>query len=98
MLGLLKRHEVETLLKAGHKRSEIARVTGISYNSVKRIAGEPTVKHLDDTAERRARRIGRPSNSEGFRNAIKHILGTDPIWRARCWVCVGLTSCGSGPK
>ena len=78
MLGLLKRHEVETLLKAGHKRSEIARVTGISYNSVKRIAGEPTVKHLDDTAERRARRIGRPSNIEGFRNAIKHILGTDP--------------------
>ena len=40
MLGLLKRHEVEILLKAGHKRPEVARLTGISPSSVRRIAGE----------------------------------------------------------
>jgi hypothetical protein len=78
MLGLLKRYEVETLLKAGHKRSEIARVTGISHNSVKRIAGESTIEHFDDTAERRKRRIGRPSTVQGFRNAIRNILEGEP--------------------
>jgi len=78
MLGLLKRHEVETLLKAGHKRTEIACVTGTSYNSVKRIAKEATIEHFDDTAERRRRRIGRPSIVEGFRNSIRNILEKQP--------------------
>ena len=78
MLGSLKRHEVETLLKAGHKRTEIARVTGISYSSVKRIAGEAAIQRFDDTAERRKRRIGRPSTVEGFRNAIRNILEKEP--------------------
>ena len=78
MLGLLKRHEVETLLKAGHKRTQIARVTGISYNSVKRIAKEATIEHFDDTAERRKRRIGRPSIVQGFRNSIRNILEKQP--------------------
>jgi transposase len=78
MLRLLKRYEVKTLLKAGHKRSEIARVTGISHNSVKRIAREATIEHFDDTAERRKRRIGRPSTVQGFRNAIRNILEKEP--------------------
>jgi len=78
MLGLLKRYEVKTLLKAGHKRSEIARVTGISHNSVKRIGGESTIEHFDDTAERRRRRIGRPSIVQGFRNSITNILEKQP--------------------
>ena len=78
MLGLLKRHEVETLLKAGHKRIEIARVTGISYNSVKRIAGEATVEHFDDAAERKTRQIGRPSIVQDFRYAIRNILEKEP--------------------
>ena len=78
MLGLLKRHEVETLLKVGHKRTEIARETGISYSSVKRIAAEAAIQSLDDTAERRKRRIGRPSTVEGFRNAVRNILEEQP--------------------
>jgi hypothetical protein len=28
MLGMLKRHEVEILLKAGHSKAEVARLTG----------------------------------------------------------------------
>ena len=61
MLGLLKRHEVEILLKAGHKGTEVARLTGISPSSVQRIAGEARIEHLNDTAARRKWRIGRPS-------------------------------------
>jgi len=75
MLGLLKRHEVEILLKAGHKRTEIARLTGVSPNSVRRIAGEGPITHFDDAAERRKRRIGRPGVLESFRKLITHTVG-----------------------
>ena len=40
MLDMLKRHEVEILLKAGHAKTEIARLSGVSLRSVKRIAEE----------------------------------------------------------
>ncbi len=30
MLGMLKRHEVEILLKAGHRKTEVAGLTGVS--------------------------------------------------------------------
>jgi len=43
MLGLLKRHAVEVLLKAGHKRTDVGRLTGISSSSVLRIAGEASI-------------------------------------------------------
>ncbi len=78
MLGLLKRHEVEVLLKAGHKRTEVARLTGISPSSVQRIAGEATIAHFNDTAGRRKQRIGRPSIVEGFRKIISDILEKEP--------------------
>ncbi len=39
---MLKRHEVEILLKAGHSKVEVARLTGVSLRSVNRIA-EATV-------------------------------------------------------
>jgi hypothetical protein len=35
---MLKRHKVEILLKAGHRKTEVARLTGVSLCSVKRIA------------------------------------------------------------
>ena len=38
MLGMLKRHEVEILLKAGHPKTEVARLSSVSLRSVKRIA------------------------------------------------------------
>jgi transposase/uncharacterized protein YerC len=78
MLGLLKRHEVAILLKAGHKRTEIARLTGISRSSIQRIAGEAAIEHFHDTAESRGRRIGRPSIVEGFRKTISDILEKAP--------------------
>src|SRR5690348_16871544 len=75
MLGMLKRHEIEILLKAGHSKTEVARLAGVSLCSVKRIAEENPVAHADDAAEREKRRIGRPSLVENFRKVVLDILG-----------------------
>lgn len=53
----MKRHEVEILLRAGHRQTEAARLTGVPLFSVKRIAQEGPVVHVDD-AERVKRQIG----------------------------------------
>jgi transposase len=71
---MLKRHEVEILLKAGHPKTEVARLAGVSLCSVKRIAEEGPVVHVDDAAEHEKRRIGRPSIVEDFRKLIVEIL------------------------
>jgi transposase len=78
MLGMLKRHEVETLLKAGHAKTEVARLSGVSLRSVKRIAEESPVGHVDDGAERRKREIGRPSTVVTFRKHVVEILQEAP--------------------
>jgi len=72
---MLKRHEIEILLKAGHSKTEVARLAGVSLCSVKRIAEENPVAHADDAAEREKRRIGRPSLVENFRKVVLDILG-----------------------
>src|SRR6516162_6706223 len=78
MLGMLKRHEVEILLKAGHQKTEVARLTGVSLCSVKRIAQESAVVHVDDVAERAKRQIGRPSTVANFRKQVVGILEETP--------------------
>ena len=81
---MLKRHEVEILLKAGHSKAEVARPAGVSLCSVKRIAEEVPVVHVDDAAERENRRIGRPSIVEDFRKPVLKILEEKPylLWRS----------------
>ena len=74
MWGMLKRHEVETLLKAGHLKAEVARLTGVSLHSVSRMAQEAPVVLIDDAAERAKRRIGRPSLAKVFRKLVAEIL------------------------
>jgi len=71
---MLKRHEVEILLNAGQGKSEVARLAEVSLCSVKRIAKEGPVVHIDDDAEREKRRIGRPSQVENFRKFVLEIL------------------------
>jgi transposase len=72
---MLKRHEVEILLKAGHPKTEVARLSGVSLRSVNRIAEETPVVHVDDAAaEREKRGIGRPSLVHNFRKLIVEIL------------------------
>jgi transposase len=78
MLGMLKRHEVEILLKAGHAKIEVARLAGVSLCSVKRIAQESPVLHVDDVGERAKRQIGRPSTVTNFRKQVVGILQEEP--------------------
>src|SRR5215472_18240058 len=78
MLGMLKRHEVEILLKAGHAKTEIARLSGVSLRSVQRIAEENPVLQVDDVAERAKRQIGRPSTVQNFRKQVVGILQEEP--------------------
>jgi transposase len=78
MLSMLKRHEVEVLLKAGHRKTEVARLTGVSLCTVKRIAQESPVVDIDDKVERGKRKIGRPSTVATFRKQILEILEQEP--------------------
>ena len=71
---MLKRHEIEILLKAGHAKTEVARLAGVSARSVHRIAEESPVAHVDDSAERAQRHIGRPSMVDDFRKSVLEIL------------------------
>jgi transposase len=75
---MLKRHEVEILLRAGHGKSEVARLAGVSLCSVKRIAAEGPVMHVDDGAERAKRQIGRPSRVATFRKRVLEMLQQTP--------------------
>jgi transposase len=78
MLSMLKRHEVEILLKAGHRKTEVTRLTGVSLCSVKRIAQEGPVVHVDDAAERAQRQVGRPSTVASFRKQVVEIVQETP--------------------
>jgi hypothetical protein len=60
-LGMLKRHEVENLLKAGHAKTEVARLAEVSLCSVRRIAQESPVVQVDDAAERTKRQSAGPA-------------------------------------
>jgi len=75
---MLKRHEVEILLKAGHAKAEVARMSGVSLRSVNRIAQESPVVQVDDAAERIRRQIGRPSMVQNFRKQVVRILQETP--------------------
>ena len=67
---MLKRHEVEILLKAGHAKTELARVSGVSLRSVKRIAEERPVEHVEDARERAQRQSGETSTVADFRKQV----------------------------
>jgi transposase len=71
---MLKRHEIEILLKAGHPKTEVARLAGVSARSVHRIAEESPVVDVNDSAERAQRHIGRPSIVDEFRKSVLEIL------------------------
>jgi hypothetical protein len=71
---MLKRHEIEIPLKAGHSQPEVARLSGVGLRSVRRIAKEAPVVNVDDAAEREKRRIGRPNVVENFREQVEAIL------------------------
>ena len=78
MFDPLKRHAVEVLLAAGHAQAEVSRLTGVSVRSVRRIAKEAPVTDTDETAQRRKRRVGRPSKTAPFRQFVAELLKAEP--------------------
>jgi len=48
----------------------VARLTEVGLGSVQRLAKEVPVVHVDDAAERKKRRIGRPNVVENFRKQV----------------------------
>jgi transposase len=78
LLGLIKRHEVQVLRRAGHSQTEVSRLTGVSLSEIRRIEAEEPVENYDDAAERRRRGIGRPSKAEPLRAFVVEQLARDP--------------------
>lgn len=78
MLPLLKRHEIQVLLSVGMPPSAIAQRTGVSVDTVSRVRAEESVSHVDDSAERKRRRIGRPSKAARFEADVRGWLEETP--------------------
>ncbi len=74
MIILLKRHETQVLLNPGHTQAEVACLAKVSERSVRRIAAETAVEHVDDRQERVQRRIGRPRKAERFPPLVEQLL------------------------
>jgi len=75
---MLKRHEVQILLSAKHTQAEVARLAGVSERSVRRIAGEPAVAHVDDRAARKETNVGRPNRVEEHQKLVVETLEKEP--------------------
>ena len=78
MLPLLKRHEIQVLLRAGHSQTDVAARTGASVDTVRRVKREAEVTKADDATERRERKIGRPSKATPFASRVSAWLAEDP--------------------
>ena len=78
MLPLLKRHEIQVLLRAGHSHRDAAARVGVSVDTVARVKHEDEVLAVDDAVERRERRIGRPSKATLFGPKVATWLAEEP--------------------
>ena len=78
VLPLLARHEIQVLLRAGFSQADVARRTGASARTVRRVALEEQVSHGDDRQERDQRGIGRPSKAAPFAERVKAWLKETP--------------------
>ncbi|HLK40232.1 MAG TPA: IS21 family transposase [Polyangiaceae bacterium] len=78
MLPLLKRHEIQVLLRAGHSQRDVAARVSVSVDTVARVKREDEVLLVDDAAQRRDRRIGRPSKATPFGPKVAAWLAEEP--------------------
>jgi transposase len=76
MIGMMKRLEVQVLLRAGHTQADVAQRLNVSERSVREIEQEPAIEVAE--VLRRAPGMGRPSKVEPFRNAVQAILKEEP--------------------
>ncbi len=78
MIPLLKRHEIQVLLKAGFTEVEVAERSATSVDTVRRVRREEDVETTDDAAEHAKRRIGRPSKAAPFAGQVSCWLSDEP--------------------
>ena len=78
MIPLLKRHEIQVLLKAGMSTADVAKFSETSVDTVKRVRREAPVEHTDDAAASRERRVGRPSKAAPFATKVTAWLAEEP--------------------
>ncbi|NJO55837.1 MAG: helix-turn-helix domain-containing protein, partial [Rhodospirillales bacterium] len=75
---LLKRHEIQVLLKAGFSARDVAERSGTSVDTVRRVRREDEVQQTDDRTARAGRRVGRPSKAAPFASKVSAWLKADP--------------------
>jgi len=78
MLTLLERHKIQVLLDAEFSAADVAKRTGVSIDTVRRVQRESGVTHTDDKREHRERRIGRPSVAAPYAQKVAQWLRDDP--------------------
>lgn len=78
MISLLKRHEIQVLLRAGFSASDVAERAATSVDTVRRVGGEGAVEHTDDATERAARHVGRPSKAAPLGTQVSAWLAEEP--------------------
>jgi transposase len=78
MISQLKRHEIQVLLNAGFAMTDVAKRSGTSVDTVRRVSEEPEVEHTDDAARRKERRVGRPSKAAPFAERVRLWLEEAP--------------------
>jgi transposase len=78
MISLLKRHEIQVLLKAGFSVGDVAERSATSADTVRRVRREQAVDHTDDAAARAERKIGRPSKAAPFAAQVRAWLVDEP--------------------
>ena len=78
MLPLLKRHEIQVLLHAGHSQRDVASRADVSIDTVRRVKRESKVVGADDVSEHRKRGLGRPSKATPFAERVRTWLTEAP--------------------
>lgn len=78
MLPLLKRHEIQVLLRAGFAVGDVAERAKVSDDTVRRVRKEDAVTHTDDAAARAQRHVGRPSKAAKLAERVTAWLAEDP--------------------
>lgn len=78
MIPLLERHKIQVLLDAGHSQRDVHARTGASIKTVRRVRREMPVQHVDDRAEVKRRKIGRPSKAEPYRAFVTKLVTEAP--------------------
>ncbi len=78
MHSLFTRHAIQVLIDAGLAQTAVAEHCKVSVRTVWRVSKEEPVEDIDDAAEHKRRRIGRPSKTAAFEPFVRQLLKGEP--------------------